>query len=119
MVSSQHRLDRAVQTVRHNGDVVSLLEAQINESGKARIDLDVCDKIVELSGGCAHEIDLPHEALARADEPRLPIVLNLAPLGRRKTLEQQIGCIERSDGSVEIDEHMARHTLTRHACGTR
>ena len=67
----------------------------------------------------AHQVDLAHHALARADAAGLPVLLDLAPGRRGEALEKQIGRIDRSDRSVEIDEHAALHTRSRHVNRTR
>jgi hypothetical protein len=81
-------------------------------SAQIPVDLDAGDERVHLRLARAHQVDLAHEALARADAAGLPIVLDLTPGGSRKPLEQQVGRIDRSDSSVEIDEHATFHTRT-------
>ena len=77
---------------------------------KPPVDLHGTDEGVHLGGRGAHEIDLAHHALARADAAGLPLLLDVAPCRSSEALEKKIGRIDRSDGSIEIDENTTLHT---------
>ena len=81
-----------------------------DEAGKAGSISTRADERIHLGGRRAHEIDLAHHALARADAAGLPLLLDVAPRGSSEALEQQIGRIDGSDGAVEIDEDATLHT---------
>ena len=118
-VAVEHRADGAVETVGQHEQRVALAAERIDEAAKTGVDLDRPDEGIHLGGRRAHEIDLAHHALARADAAGLPVLLDVVPRRIGEPLQQQVRGIDRSNGSVEVQEDATLHTRYRHAYRTR
>ena len=108
----EHRLYRAIETVRYHRHTVAEPPTQPRELRKSAIDFDAGDERIHLGLARAHQVDLAHEALARADAAGLPVVLDIPPCRSGKPLEQEVRRIDGRDSSVEIDEYATFHTRT-------
>src|SRR5262249_51646869 len=111
--------DGAVEAVGHHRHRMPERAEALHEGGKPRVDLDGGDEGIHLRGRGAHEVDLAHHALARADAARLPLFLDVAPSRSGELLEQQVRRIDLGDRSVEIEQDATFHTRYRHATRTR
>src|SRR5262249_16218957 len=100
----QHSGDNPIEAVRSDHQVTTELPALRDEGGEGRIDLDLVDQFVKIVIGRSHQVDLAHQTLARADAAGDPIVLDLAPFGKGKSFENQIGNVSANNRSVEINE---------------
>ena len=103
-------LDGAVETVGDDDQRVAEPPEQVDEAAESRIDIHCTDEGIHLGGRGAHQIDLAHHALTRADAASLPLFLDVPPCRSSEALEKKIGRIDRSDRSIEIDENTTLHT---------
>ena len=112
VVALEHGLDRAIEPVGHDRDTVAEPAAQPCERAEIRVDLDAGDERVHLRlrSRAPGRSGAPCTRASRCGRPSIPP--RFAPGRSRKPLEQQVGRIDRSDRSVEIDEHATLHTRT-------
>ncbi len=116
---AQDPLDDEVEPVGDDGHADAVALALVDEGGKSRVDAQLRHGVQDLGRARLEQRHLPRHALARADPPGLPVLLDLLPGRVGKPLEQEVGDVTRDDRPVEIDEGVALHTRTRHVQGTR
>src|SRR5215467_4876934 len=78
-VAPQDGLDGEVQPVRDHRDGVAQSGAQGYKLRKAWINFNAGDEMLHFGWAGANQVDLAYHALSRADAPRLPILLDVAP----------------------------------------
>jgi hypothetical protein len=105
----QHRRDNAVKAIRSDDHIESPIMAQRHEAGECGIDFQFCDHVVQIAIRRSDEIDLARQAFTRSDAAGDPFLFDLAPFGKRKSLENQIGGVLTDDRSVKIQDDRCSH----------
>ena len=79
--------------------------AEFDQVGKMRIERNLFDDSLQIFPARTHKVDLPRQALARADAAGEPLGLDSAPFRIGKALKDDVGRILKRNCSVEIDEN--------------
>jgi len=110
--AAQNGVDDDVEAVRHDGHAETVARALAHEHGKTAIDADARRGGHQLLRCRSQQTHLTRHAFARADPAGLPFLLDFAPGGIGKLLEQHVGGVAGCNRPVEVDEDMALHTRT-------
>ena len=112
--AAQNGVDDDVEAIRHDGHAETVAHAFAHEHGKTAIDADARRGGHHLLRCRSQQAHLTRHAFARADPTGLPFLLDVAPGGIGKLLEQHVGGVAGCNRPVEVDEDMALHTRTGH-----